>query len=111
MRPLSRPECVICLQGMWFSGAIGGSLARVAVTFRIMPEDAEVDLKAVTKGLQEAFGEDLRDVVETPVAFGLVALETMVLMDDAGGLIEESEKSIQALKGVSSVETLSVDLV
>ncbi len=86
-------------------------MARVAVTFRIMPVDVEADLDEIKKGLEAAFGSDLREVVQVPVAFGLSALETIVLLDDVGGQMEESERNIKTLKGVSSVETLSVDLL
>lgn len=76
-----------------------------------MPTGTQADLDVIRRGLRQAFGADLREVVEKPVAFGVVALETMILLDDAGGLIEDSEKAIMALQGVSSVETLSVDLL
>jgi elongation factor 1-beta len=86
-------------------------LARVAVTFRIMPEEAGSDLHAIKEGLKRALGPDLRDVAERPVAFGLVALEAIVVLDDAGGELERSEKAVRDVDGVSSVETLSVDLI
>ncbi len=86
-------------------------MARVAVTFKIMPEGPGTDLEEIRLGLRTAFEGALREVVERPVAFGLVSLEAIVVLDDAGGLLERSEQTIGALAGVSSVETLSVDLL
>lgn len=86
-------------------------MAKVAVTFRIMPEGTDVDLNEIRKGLEGALGGGLKEVVDKPVAFGLVALEAVLLLEDAGGQLERSEEAIRALKGVSSVETLSVDLL
>ncbi|MFQ5837693.1 MAG: elongation factor 1-beta [Thermoplasmata archaeon] len=83
----------------------------MAVTFRIMPEGTDVDLNEIRKGLEGALGGGLKEVVDKPVAFGLVALEAVLLLEDAGGQLERSEEAIRALKGVSSVETLSVDLL
>ncbi|MCJ2531732.1 MAG: hypothetical protein LN413_05435, partial [Candidatus Thermoplasmatota archaeon] len=59
----------------------------------------------------ESFAGDLRDLVEKPVAFGLVGLEAIVLLDDAEGRLEGAEEMIRGLEGVGSVETLSVDLI
>lgn len=86
-------------------------MARVAVTLRIMPDGPDTDLEGVRKGLTEALGERLREVVERPVAFGLVALEAVLVLEDAAGELERSEEAIRDLAGVGSVETLSVDLL
>lgn len=68
-------------------------------------------MKEIRQRLHQAFGEDLRKVVEKPVAFGLVSLEAIVVMDDAGGQLDGSEEIITGLSGVGSVETVSVDLL
>ncbi len=76
-----------------------------------MPDDAESDLGRIGETLRDAFGDDLREVVERPVAFGLVALEAIVVMDDTGGELDRSEEAVKGIQGVSSVETVSVDLL
>ncbi len=76
-----------------------------------MPVEAKADMKAIKEGLSQAFSENLREVVERPVAFGLVALEAIVVMEDAGGQLDRSEETIKNLPGVGSVETVGVDLL
>lgn len=86
-------------------------MARVAVTFKILPDDAQADLGPLQNGLREVFGEDLKEVVERPIAFGLTALEAIVVLDDAGGQLDRAEEAIAALEGVGTVDTQAVDLV
>ncbi len=86
-------------------------MGRVVVTFRAMPSGPDVEISAIRTALHAFFGENLRDLVEKPVAFGLVGLEAVVLLEDAGGRLEAAESAIRGLEGVGSVETLSVDLV
>lgn len=81
------------------------------VTFRVMPTGPEVDLHPVESSLRAAFGEDLRDMVERPVAFGLTGLEVVVLLEDAEGRLEAAEATLRGMEGVGSVEALSLDLV
>ncbi len=76
-----------------------------------MPTDAQASLKEIERKLRQAFGEDLREVVEKPVAFGLLSLEAIIVMDDTGGQLDRSEEIITGLSGVGSVETVSVDLL
>ncbi|MFQ5918416.1 MAG: elongation factor 1-beta [Thermoplasmata archaeon] len=86
-------------------------MGRVVVTFRVMPMGPEVEIPPIREALRTSFGEDLRDLAEKPVAFGLVGLEAVVLLEDAEGRLEAAESTIQRVAGVGSVETLSVDLV
>lgn len=81
----------------------------MAVSLRIMPAEAGVDLAALRQELASAFGEDLRDVAERPVAFGLMALEAVLLLEDAEGTLEAAEGVLRGLEGVGTVETLAVD--
>jgi elongation factor 1-beta len=76
-----------------------------------MPTGPEVDFKPVSEALQRAFGADLRDVAENPIAFGLVSLKAVILLDDAEGAVEDAEKAIRDLDGVGTVEVLTVDLM
>jgi len=45
----------------------------VAVTFRILPDDAEADVEALQTKVRKALGPALRDLQVQPVAFGLKA--------------------------------------
>lgn len=86
-------------------------MTAVVVTFRVLPDDAEADLGALMDRVREAFGDRLRDLRERPLAFGLVSLETAVLLEDAAGEVDRCEETLRGLDGVRSVETLSVDLL
>ncbi len=109
--PMPGSERGLRLQEVRLPGSLGDLVGRVVVTFRAMLSGPEVETSAIRAALHTFFGEDLRDLVEKPVAFGLVGLEAVVLLEDAGGRLEAAERAIRELEGVGSVETLSVDLV
>ncbi len=109
--PLPGSERTLRLQEVRLPGSLGDRVGRVVVTFRAMPSGPEVETSTIRAALHAFFGEDLRDLVEKPVAFGLVGLEAVVLLEDAGGRLEAAESAIRGFEGVGSVETLSVDIV
>ncbi len=87
-------------------------MARVVVTLTIMPESPEADLSLIetaTKGAIVAFsGPSEFKVERAPVAFGLVALRVLFVMDEAKGSTEELEKKVALIPHVSSVEVTDV---
>jgi translation elongation factor aEF-1 beta len=83
----------------------------VAVTVRIMPEDASTDLEGMKSRIRKALGTALRDLEEQDVAFGLRALMAMVVVSDAAGGTDRLEQSLAAVPGVGSVETVDVTLI
>jgi elongation factor 1-beta len=86
-------------------------MGTVAVTFRIMPDDAEADLEAIKARVREALGKSLRDLREQDVAFGLKAVVAIALVSDAAGGSDRLEEALAAVPGVGSVETTDVTLV
>lgn len=86
-------------------------MGSVAVTFRIMPEDAETDLEAIKARVRKTLEGSLRDLKEQPVAFGLKAVLAIAVVNDASGGSEGLEQSLAAIPGVGSVETVDVSLV
>src|SRR5438876_11435163 len=86
-------------------------MGSVAVTFRILPEDAEADLEPVKARVRKALGGALRDLKEQPVAFGLKAILAIAVVGDAEGGSDRLDQSLAALPGVGSVETVDVTLV
>lgn len=86
-------------------------MGKVAVTFRILPEGAEVDVSALEGSVRTALGGALRDVAVRPIAFGLKALEATVVVDDASGGAEQVEGQLRGIGGVGEVETLGVSLL
>ena len=86
-------------------------LARIVATFKILPEEVDIDLKKlmenVEKGLPE--GVSVYKFHEDPIAFGLVALIAHVVMpEEEGGMIDQVEKSIRSIDDVSEVEVVMV---
>ena len=86
-------------------------MGSVAVTFRIMPEDAETNLEPIKARVRKVLGAALRDLKEQPIAFGLKAILAVALVSDAEGGSDELEQSLAALPGVGSVETVDVTLI
>ncbi|MBI5000013.1 MAG: elongation factor 1-beta [Euryarchaeota archaeon] len=85
----------------------------VAVTFRVMPNDTNVDLAKLTKDLS-AIGAKVGKVAgveETPIAFGLKAVHIRIIMKDAEGMIDKIEGDISALPTVQSIETVDMSLI
>ncbi len=86
-------------------------MGKVAVTYRIMPEDTEVDLIQLEKAVREVLGAKLAKLEQKDVAYGLKSLMAIVVMDDASGASEAVESSLGALPGVSTVETQDMSLI
>ena len=86
-------------------------MADVILTFKIMPESPESDLKAIeTKATEmiSAFGGEVGKTNIEPVAFGLSALFLFFVMDENKGSTEDLEKQIEEMESVSSVEVTDV---
>ncbi|MFP4590494.1 MAG: elongation factor 1-beta [Halobacteriota archaeon] len=85
-------------------------MGKVAAQVKVMPTGTEVDLDELEADLAEALpeGAELTDVEREDVAFGLVALISMVVVPDEAGGTEAVE---EAFGGVDSVESVSVESV
>ena len=86
-------------------------MGTVAVTFRIMPDDAETDLESIKARVRTTLADSLRDLREQPVAFGLKAIVAIAVLSDAAGGADPMEQALASLPGVGSVETIDVTLV
>jgi elongation factor 1-beta len=87
-------------------------MANAIVTFKIMPEDPEVDLKRVEEQalaeIESYAGKGDTKVVVEPIAFGLKALIITFIVDEKLGSPEPLEKTLEKIEGVNSVETVDV---
>ncbi len=86
-------------------------MGKVAVSFRIMPKGVEVDLDRLQSAVRKSLGGRLKKLEVKPVAFGLKAVETIVVVDDASGEIEAVEAALGGIPGVGGVETTEVTLL
>ena len=82
----------------------------VAATVRIMPTGTDVKLDVIQKSVEKIAAQygKLNSVQIKPIAFGLNALEVMLLLNDKQGGMDEIEARIAKIEGVNSVETLEV---
>jgi elongation factor 1-beta len=87
-------------------------MAKAIVSFRVMPESPDVDLKVLEKlcmeKIKEFAGETEARIEIEPIAFGLKALKIKFVMDEDLGSTEPLEKSISEIENVSSMEILDV---
>lgn len=86
-------------------------MGSVAITYRIMPEDAGTDLGPIKDGIKKAIGPALRGMQEKDVAFGLRAILALAVVEDASGSGERLEAALTTIPGVGSVEAIDVTLV
>ncbi len=80
------------------------SMGDVIVVLRVMPEGVDV-IEDVKKGLDEL---EPQKIEEEPVAFGLKALKVTKIVPDEENFLEDLEEKIRSIKGVQSVEVLTV---
>lgn len=85
-------------------------MGEVVATVKLMPEGPDVDLEQIKIEAQNAVNEDaeLHKIDEEPIAFGLVSLNVMFIVDDGEGGTEAVEEKLAQIPGVSSVEVLDV---
>jgi translation elongation factor aEF-1 beta len=81
-------------------------MGTVIVVFRVMPDNPDA-INEVKAELQKLKPNRLE---EEPLAFGLVGFKFTKLLPDAGGLVEELENQLGAVKGVQSVENIKTSL-
>lgn len=81
-------------------------MGEVVATMKIMPESPEVDLEALKAAIEAAVPEDaeFHKIDEEPIAFGLVALNLMFIIEDGEGGTESTEEAMANLDNVASIE-------
>lgn len=83
----------------------------VAVTLRIMPDDAGVDMeriKSKTEKIAEKYGKVHSTEIE-PIAFGLNALKIAILLNDSRGGIDDIQEDIKKINGVGEVDVVDLN--
>ena len=78
----------------------------VVATIKLMPESPDVDLEKMKEAVKASIpeGAEFHKIDEEPIAFGLVALNVMVVVGDAEGGTEKVEENLAKIDGVSNVE-------
>jgi len=81
-------------------------MGEVVNTLKVMPESVDVDLEALKASITDVIPEDaeLHEITEEPVAFGLVALNVVFIVEDGEGGTGPTEDAINNLADVASAE-------
>ena len=81
-------------------------MGEVMNTLKVMPENPDVDLEQLKAAIADLVKEpaSLHAIEEEPIAFGLVALNTMVIVEDGEGGTGPTEEAVIALADVASAE-------
>jgi elongation factor 1-beta len=86
-------------------------MGSVFITYRIMPENVDVDLNNFNDeihGKIEHFGGKVVKTETVPVAFGLKALQVVFTLDENKGDTEPLEQQLQELHYIQTVEVVDV---
>ncbi len=82
----------------------------VVATIKLMPESPDIDLEKMKEDIMASIpeGTEFHKIEEEPIAFGLVALNVMVVVGDAEGGTEPVEENLAKIEGVNTVEVTDV---
>jgi elongation factor 1-beta len=86
-------------------------MGSVIVTYKVFPEDIVENFDPLKKQIEACLPEasSISGFGEEPIAFGLKALLVQVRFpEDKTGLVDEFEKNLESIKGVSQAQTLMV---
>ena len=88
-------------------------MGEVALQYRVLPDDLEVDLDALLKEIMKTLPEGamLKTSEKKPVAFGLNALHVLIVIEDKEGGAEQVESALAGVPGVQSVEIVQMGLL
>lgn len=85
-------------------------MGEVVATIKLMPESPDIDMEKLKEDVGKSIPEntELHKIEEEPIAFGLVALNVMVVVDDAEGGTEQVEANLSKLVDVASIEVVDI---
>ena len=85
-------------------------MAEIIITFKIMPEGLDVDLKKLERDVSQIIKRygDIGKVEIEEIAFGLRALKFIIVVDENKGGTDIIEDNLRNVEGVNSVEVVDV---
>ena len=86
-------------------------MAKILISYRILPAEVTVDLDKLRTKIKEKLPEysSVHRFAEEPIAYGLTALIAHIIIpEDKSGVLEELEKALQKIGEISQIETLTV---
>jgi elongation factor 1-beta len=85
-------------------------MAEVIITFKIMPEDLDVDLNNLEKDIKDFLNKHgkVGRTEREKIAFGLEAINVMFIREESKGSTDFIEDNMRNIDGVQSVEVTDV---
>ena len=85
-------------------------MGEVVATIKLMPDNPDVDIAKIKVNIEKSIPEEaeLHKIEEEPIAFGLIALNVMVVVGDVEGGTEKVEEALSKIVNVGSVEVVDV---
>jgi len=86
-------------------------MGSVIITYKIFPSDITVNFDDLKKKIESCLPEfsSVYGYGEEPIAFGLKALLVQIKFpEDKTGVLEELEKGLEGIEGISQVQTIMV---
>ena len=86
-------------------------MAKVIISIKVYPANAEVNLDALKRRIKEEIPEyaSIHRFDEEPIAFGLTALIVhIILPEERAGGVDEVERALKGTEGVGEIETVMV---
>ena len=85
-------------------------MGEVVATIKLMPDSPDIDIAKIKVEVEKSIPEEaeLDKIEEEPIAFGLIALNVMVVVGDIEGGTEKVEEALSKIENVGSVEVVDV---
>lgn len=81
-------------------------MADVIVGFKVMPATIDEDLDRIEKEIREKVKP--QKMSREDIAYGLVAIQIVKLVEDAEGTLDAVEKQLRSIKGVGEIEVTGI---
>ncbi len=82
----------------------------VALIIKVMPESPDIDLNDIRETIMKTV-DNVQQIQEEPIGYGLVALKVVVVVPDAQGQTDIVESALNGIKGVERAEIIESTLV
>ena len=85
-------------------------MGEVVATIKLMPDSPDIDIAKIKEQVEKSIPDEaeLHKIEEEPIAFGLIALNVMVVVGDIEGGTEKVEEALSKIENVGSVEVVDV---
>lgn len=81
-------------------------MAEVLVGLKVLPKDVDVNLDKLEEKIKKAVNPERTERV--PIAFGLVAINIIKIVQDAEGEVEKLENALKTIEEVGGIEVTGI---